>query len=200
MNESKKPQSPLVKAVLTLDEHFAELERVGTKINTMELKSEFDLEHAQKLLMRFAECGHGVSEEVTNLGQLLNEARSRAETIASGVAERAAQLQSRKVDEQAKLAEFNELGTKVRELSAGLASLRRGEGEQLTPEDRAKISLSLSQFESQLAPLIEHAQRLRREAHEAKMKSLEQNADSLTQTLQSIQTKLNGLHLPHLVQ
>ena len=200
MSESKKVSSPLVTAVLALDEHFAELERVGSKIVSMEIKSEFELEHVQKLLARFAECGQGVSDEVTVLSQLLTEARSRAEKIAQGVAERAAEVQARKSDEQKKFEEFNALGSKVRELSAGLASLRRPEGEHLTVEERTKLSQSLSQFEAQLGPLIERAQRLRREAHESKMKSLEQNADSLTQTLQSIQGKLSGLHLPHLVQ
>ena len=50
MSETNQDQSPLVKAVLALDSHLTELERLGAKINTMDLKSEFDFAHAQRLM------------------------------------------------------------------------------------------------------------------------------------------------------
>lgn len=192
--------SDLIKTVFTLAEHFAELERVGGKINSMDIKTDSDFEHIQKLLSRFAECGESVSQEVTRLSALLTDARNKAENIAAGVASRAEEVRKRRVEESQKFEEFSLLGEKVRQLSSTLASLRRNEGESLTNEDRAKLSMSLSEVEVQLHPLIEQAQRLRREAHDRRMKNLEQNADSLTQTLQSIQRKLGELNLPQVMQ
>src|SRR4051794_28585430 len=107
---SKTELSPLVKSVLALDEYFIELERLGTKINSLDMKSDFDFEHAERLIARFAECGQGVSDEVQNLAQRLNEARTKAETITAGVAERAQLLGARKTSEQTKYEEYRSLG------------------------------------------------------------------------------------------
>jgi hypothetical protein len=145
---------------------------------------------------RFAECGTGVSHEVINLSTQLNEARARAEALAAGVSERAALLNTRKSDEQKKLEEFGLLADKVRELTAAMSQLKQPAGVTLSDEDRAKLTMRLAEFEGQLSPLIEHAQTLRKEAHDAKMKTLAQNADSLTATLQAVRQKIVGLNLP----
>jgi chromosome segregation ATPase len=196
MSKPNKEYSPLVQSVMALDEYFSEIERVGNKITTMDLKSEFDFEQARRLISRFAECGEGVSSEVMRLSTYLGEARVKADTLAKGVAERAEMLNSRNSDARSKMAEFRALGEKVRALSLEMAQLRRPEGEVLSAEDRENLSVSLGALESRLEPLIEQASRLRQEAHISKMKVLEQNADSLTQTLQSIRQKLSTLNLP----
>lgn len=53
--------SPLVKSVLALDNYLAELERVGARINSTDMTSDFDVEYIQKLMTRFAECGQSIS-------------------------------------------------------------------------------------------------------------------------------------------
>jgi hypothetical protein len=194
-NSSNKEQSPLVDAVLALNEYFSEIERVGTKINTMDLKSEFDFEQARRLMARFAECGEGVSSEVVKLSGYLNDARIKSDTLAQGVWARAEEINSRDTVQKDKMEEFRLLGEKVRALSTDLQQLRRPEGEVLTDEDRATIAGTLTEFDARLEPLIDQATRLRKEAHLARMRTLEQNADSLTQTLQSIRSKLAALNL-----
>jgi len=186
-------ESPLVKSVLALDEYLSELERVGAKINSMPLKSDFDREHMQKLMGRFAECGQGVAAEVTNLSTQLNEARARAEAVAQGVAARAESLNVVKSEESDKLEQFRMLGEKVKGLNVAMSALRRPEGETISTEERAQLTASLAEFDLQLEPLIEEAQSLRKSAQAAKLKSLEANADSLAQTLQAVRTKLRSL-------
>lgn len=192
---NKKEQSELVKSVLKLDAHFSDLERLGEKLNGMELKTEFDYEQAQRYLNLFAECGQGISDEIMNLSGRLNEARIRAEGVTKTVAEKAEQLNARKTEAQKKFDEFRALGEKVRAMSDAMAQLRKPEGEKLSAEDRAQLAMRLAEFENQLSPLIEQAQNLRKDAHDSKMKTLEQNADSLTQTLRAIRQKLGGLNL-----
>ena len=196
MSDNKKEQSPLVKAVLALDSYFGDLDRLGAKINDLELKSEFDFEQAERMMTRFAECGQGVADEMIKLSTFLNEARVRAEKSAEGVAARADILRAHNSNRQKLLERFRILGEKVREHSEGLARLRRPEGQVISEEERARVSASLADFGSQLRPLIEEAQELRKAAQVSRMKNLEQNADSLTQTLLAIRDKLSSLNLP----
>ena len=191
-----KDQTDLVKAVLALDEYFSELDRLGANINSLEMKSEFDFEHAEKLMARFAECGQGVSDEVTKLAQHLSVARARAESVAAEVAKRAELVRSRKSSANDKFEEFRQLGEKVRELSEAMNELRRDESQPITDDDRTLITARLVAFEDQLGPLIVRAQALRQDARESKIKLLEQNADSLSQTLLAIQSKISSLNLP----
>jgi oligoendopeptidase F len=196
MKDSKKPiePSPLVKAVLALDNYFSELDRVGGKINSMELKTDFDFEHAQRLMTRFAECGQGIGDEVAALSTQLNEARSRSELTAAGVSAKAELIMARKTAQQKRMDEFHQLGEKVKLINSAVSQLRRPEGQAYSNEERAEVAVALSQIEGQLGPLIEQAQAMRKDAQDSKMKVLEQNADSLTQTLQTIRGKLGNLN------
>lgn len=190
MTNKIKDPSPLVEAVLHLDSYLSEIVRLGDKIQAMDLKSDFDFEQAQKLMNRFTECGEGVSEQVMRLSATLNEARAKAEVAASMVSERAELLAARQNEHQQKMQDFRSLGDKVRTLTLSLNDLKRPEGEMPSEEERAKISMRLTEFEMQLQPLIEEARNLRKEAQTSRIKALEQGADSLVQSLSAISKRL----------
>src|SRR5436190_18080 len=124
MSNKVKRDSLLVKAVLALDSYLTELERVGAKINSTDMTSAFDVEYIQKLMTRFAECGQGVSEEVTNLSTQLQAARARAETVAQGVSAQAELLSIRRNEQNERLETFRILGEKIRELNAAISPFR----------------------------------------------------------------------------
>jgi len=184
MSDKARKDSPLVKSVTALDDYLTELERVGTKINKADMASDIDIEYIQKLMSRFAECGQGISEEVTNLSTQLREAQARAEAVAQGVSKQAERLKIRKNAQDEKLEEFRILGEKVRDLNELIGGFR---------DDRAKLKDNLPAVESQLGSLIEALQRLRTSAHDSRMKALEKNAESLVQSLQAARKKLQGL-------
>src|SRR5512138_3878375 len=118
MTKKSNPESSsLVKAVVALDNYLTELERVGTKINSTDMTSDFDVEYIQKLMTRFAECGQGVSEEVTKLSLHLHEARARAEAVAQGVSSQAELFNNRRNEQNEKWEQFRVLGERVRELN-----------------------------------------------------------------------------------
>jgi hypothetical protein len=194
MSNKVNRDSPLVQSVLALANYLAELDRVGTKINSTDMTSDFDVEYIQKLMTHFAECGQGVSDEVTNLSNHLQEAQSRAETVAAGVSKQAELLRIRRNEQDAKLEEFRILGEKVRDLTATISQFRPPQGDALTKEDRAKLTSSIPAFDGQLASLIEELQNLRKSARDLRMKALEKNAESLVQTLQSVRKKLSDLN------
>ncbi len=183
----------MVKSVLALDNWLAELERIGTKINSTDMTSDFDFDHIQKLMTRFAECGQGVSEEVTNLSTQLQEAQGRAEAVAQGVSKQAELLNVRRIEQDKKLEEFQVLGERVRGLSAVISQFRPADGARLTAEDRANLKSNIPGFDAQLAALIEELQNLRKSARNLRMKALEKNAESLGQTLQAVRKKLGDL-------
>ncbi len=193
MSNKSKQDSPLVKAVLALDNYLTELGRVGSKINSTDMTSDFDVEYVQKLMTRFAECGQGVSEEVTTLSMQLHEAQARAEFVAQGVSRQAELFNSRRSEQNEQLEKFRILNEKVRELNAALSQFRRPLGHGLTDEDRAKLTSSVPAVEAQLAVLIEELQNLRQSARDSRMKALEKNAESLAQALQAARKKLRDL-------
>ncbi len=194
MQDSNKnlTASPLVLSVSALDTHFSELVRLSAKIDELPLKSDTDYEQLERLLIRFAENGDGVSKQIMLMSQALSESRSKAEAVAQAVALKAEQLQNRKLDEQKKMEQFRLLGEKVRDLSATLSEFKDLDGANLSTEDKEKMLVRLVDFEVQLRPLIEEATTLKKEGHLAKMKILEQNADSLSQSLLAVSKRLSG--------
>jgi chromosome segregation ATPase len=193
MSNKARQQSPLVKSVLALDQHLSELDRVGTKINSTDMTGDFDTEYVEKLMARFAECGQGVAEEVTNLSTQLREAQARAQAVAQQVTSQADLLNKRRAEVSAKLEEFRLLGEKVRDLNTAISPFRRQQGEALTAEDRAKLASNISGFEAQLSAVIEELQNFRKSARDSRMRALEKNAESLVQTLEAARKKLSSL-------
>jgi hypothetical protein len=173
MSNKTKRDSPLVTAVLALQNHLTELERVGAKINSADLTSEIDVEYIQKLLTRFAECGQGISEEVNNLSMHLREATARAEGVAQGVSRQAEAFAARRKDQDEKLEQFRLLGERVGEINAAISFFRRPPGQGLTDEDRAALASNVPEIQGQLAVLIGELQDLRNSARTSGMKKLE---------------------------
>jgi chromosome segregation ATPase len=194
LNSMSKKDTPLIKSVIALDNYLAELERVGTKINGIDMTSDVDTEFVQKLMARFAECGEGVSREVTNLSTQLQESQLRAQAIAQGVSNQASRLNQRRSEENAKLEEFRLLGEKVRELNTAIGEFRRPKGGSFSDEDRAKLMSNIPHFETQMDALITELKDFSASARNARMKALEKNADSLAQTLQAARKKLRELN------
>src|SRR5262249_16136188 len=155
-------------------------------INSTDMTGNFDVEYIEKLMARFAECGQGVSAEVANFSEQLQQAQVRAQAVAQGVSGQAELLNKRREEQNAKLEEFRVLGEKGRELNAVISPYRRPQGEGLTAEDRAKLASNIPEFEAQLSALIENLLNLRRSARESRMRDLEKNAESLAQTLEAV--------------
>ena len=130
MSDKAKRESPLVKSVLALDNYLAELERIGTKINSADMTSDTDVEFIQKLMTRFAECGEGISQEVVNLSTRLQEAQACAEAVAKGVSSQAELFKVRRNEQNEKLEQFRILGERVRDLNAAISQFRRPHGDE----------------------------------------------------------------------
>lgn len=188
-----KEKSTLVHSVQNLDQHSQNLERIGSQIASLEMRSEFDFEHAERLMLRFAEAGEGLSNEVEILATELQEVRLKAEAVSQLVASRVEQLKQRKIAIHEKREKFGQLTGKVQDLNSAIARLRPSEGSIPSETERTLMLKSLSEFEGQFESLIQEARSLRAEAHEFKLKSLEQNADALAQTLQSAKSKIVSL-------
>ncbi|KYG68725.1 hypothetical protein AZI87_05705 [Bdellovibrio bacteriovorus] len=192
-NKIKNP-SALVEAALKLDNYLSEIVRLGAKIDEMELKSDFDFEQVQRLMNRFTECGLGVSDEVVHLSTSLNEARAEAEKAAALVAAKAEMLEARQNQHQQKMEQFRALGEKVRELTLSLNDLKRPEGEKVSDEEQSKVAMRLAAFQLQLEPLIDEARTLKKEAQVSRLKTLEQGADSLEQSLTAIGRRIHAFN------
>ncbi len=185
-------QSILVKTVLSLDTHFQSLERLSTRIGESELKSEFDYSQIRRLMLAFAESAHSVSTEFVELLTVISEAKNRAEAAAQVVAAKADQLKERQDNEQIQAEAFRSLTEKVSLLNSEMKLLQRPAGETLSEEDKAVLTEQLAKLDLQLRPLIEEAVHLKKEARTSGLKTLEQNADALGQSLAAASHKLSN--------
>jgi len=185
-----KTLSPLVQSVVGLDSYFSELLRLGVRIEDLNVNTDSDYEMLQKLLNHFAESGQGLENEVANLSKHLNDMRTQADEVAKSVGEKVKKWQERKAEVQKKMDEFRLLNEKVRELALSLNNVKPT-SENVTEEERTRITNFLGEFEIKLHPLIEEAKTLKNIAHESKMKVLEQSADSLGQSLLAMSKRIN---------
>jgi chromosome segregation ATPase len=192
MNDTKKIKdaSPLVQSVLSVDNHVNQLERLSERISEMKLNTEADYEQARKLMGHFAEHGEAVSTEIVELSKLLLSTRTRAEAAASKVAARADIVQDRRNIEEEKMAALRALAAKVIVVGQSIQDLNGRSGGAITEDDRAYIVQRMNEVDSQIEPLIEEARELQASARESRLKSVEQQADSLTQSLVNVRKKL----------
>ncbi|HLH32350.1 MAG TPA: hypothetical protein VKY31_14185 [Terriglobia bacterium] len=181
MSNKDKRESPIVKAVLALDNYLSELERVGTKINSTDLTADFDIDYIQKLMARFAECGQGIAEEVTNLSKHLQEAQTKADAMAQQVGRQADLFNVRRNEQNEKLEQFRVLGERVRDFNTEISRFR---------DDPTQLKAKLPAVEAQLADLVQELESLRQAARESKMRPLEKSVESLVQSLQAARKKL----------
>jgi hypothetical protein len=179
MAEKINRDSPLVQSVATLDNLLSELERVGKKINGTDMSGDVDLEHVQKLMARFAECGQGLAQEIGTLSAKLREAQDTAQSIAQGVSQQAERFKARKKEQDDKVEEFRLLGERARALNDKIIALPKSE-----------IAANLPAVETDMAALIEELLKFRQTARQSSLRSLERNAESLSQALQAVQKKL----------
>lgn len=195
MSDSRtiKNPSPLVLAVLALDEHFSDLKRLSARIDEIDMKSNFDFEQSERMINLFAETGQAISGDIANFVDVLNEARAEAELAAQKVSLKAEQLKVRKEEIQSKMTRFHSLSEKVGQLNETLLHFRRSPGEALSEQDRAELKVRLAEIASQLNGLIDEAQELQNVGHDSKIKILEQNADSMRQSLIAVSKKIDTM-------
>jgi predicted RNase H-like nuclease (RuvC/YqgF family) len=193
MTNDSKRDSPLVVSVIALQNYLTELERVGAKINSADMTSDVDLDCIQKLMVRFSQCGQGVSDELSTLSTQLQEARERAEAVAQGVSRQAEAFNAQRKNQDEHWERFRQLGERVRELNTAIGQFRRPQGNGFTSEDRTALTSSIPGLERQLGALIGELHDLRDSARGAGMRALQKDAESLAQTLQAVQMKLRDL-------
>jgi hypothetical protein len=199
MTESKTIKNPsaLVLAVLTLDEHFNDLKRLSERIEEMDLKSNSDFEQSEKLINHFAETGQAISTDIASFVSILSESRAVAELAAQKVMAKSELLKLRKDDIQNKLSRFEVLSQKVTHLNESLLQFKPADRKALSELEKVELKSRLSEINAQLNYLIEEAQVLKDVGHESKIKTLEQNADSMRQTLIAAGKKISAVLEAH---
>jgi chromosome segregation ATPase len=183
--------SPFAQAAMTLDSDFAELEQLSGQLDRLSLESDSGLDRAKKILSQFGECGERIGDRLQNLATTLNEARASAEQAANRIAERANQVQLRQQENDRMVERFNGLNGMVAKINAILLQLKKPEGAELSSEEKSFLNGKLPELDSQMGTLIEEAGKLKKDAQHANLKTVERNADSLGQTLNSARRKLS---------
>jgi phage-related protein len=186
----QKNLSPFAEVALQLDAEFAEILRLSDQLEQLDVESEFGLEQAKKILLRFSENGARAGESMHALAKHLNDLRERSEVAAKTMAERAQIVEKFHAKQQNLLSQFQLLGNAVRAVTQGIGELRKSDAKQLSDSEKAQVKEQLPELTSKLALLIDQSKNLKVDAQAAKLKSLEKNAHALSQTLANAQNKL----------
>jgi uncharacterized membrane protein len=179
-------------SAINLDSAFTELEELSGQIERLDIESDSGLERAKQLLGKFAEAGQRIGDGVQVLAKSLEDSRSRAEAAAQIVSARAGDIQKRQEENDQMLSRFGALGESVKKISEKIIQFKKPAGEKLSEDERDALTKQLPELDSQLSGLIDEAQGLRVDAQQLKLKSVERNADSLSQTLLSARRKLSS--------
>ena len=186
MKTSKNPKelSVFAQSALTLDQDFLQLESLGKQLDEADLETEFGLNQAKKLLAHYGECGERIGAEIQALAKALEDARIQAEDGAARVANRAVLIQKRYDEKEGLLRRFQSLGEMARTLTQSV--------NQLTQDGRVALTEHLPELQGNLDALLEDAKKIRSEAQQSKMKSLEKDAEAFAQMLASVRNRLKN--------
>lgn len=190
---STKDLSAFGKAAIGLDVEFSQFQRLAREIEAVQLNSDAGMERARRLFSHFDECGQKIGAGMQALASSLDEARQLTDAAAKSVAERAHAMKQRQQETEQLMERYRALGEMVGKTNEAVTQLRPLHDAGMTNEVTELLASRLPEFTSQLGVLVEEARKLMRDAHEANMKTLERNADSLRQSLQAAQSRLEGL-------
>lgn len=174
-----------------LDEHFLELIRLSGQIERLDIESESGLEHAVKALNEFAEHGKGIAEGIQGLSQALEETRARSEAAAQVVSERAQLIQQRKLQQYQIRERLSQVEEKVKAANANLAGLRRDAKSEYTNQEKLQLRADLAGLNDNLKKFLGDVQAIKKDASQAKFKTIEQDAKNLLDALQSSCRKID---------
>lgn len=180
--------TPFGKLALQLDHDFSELDRLSAQIERLEIESDSGLELATRLLAQFAKHGQGVAEGIQEFAKALETSRAGAERSAAIVGERAIAIQQRQSEQLHLQEKFQELGAKVQEASASIATLKSAD----EAEQKAQIPGRLREMEERLGAFAEEAKAIKDQARQIHFRRIEREAESLFGTLQSARTKIGA--------
>ncbi len=186
----KKEVSLFLQAAESFDTDVAELERLSRQIQEMEFEKDSDFNRAQKLMGHFTATSIRVGEGVKTLAQELDASRIRAERAAEVVAERAMDFKKRQDEISVMLERFQALGKMARELTEEISEMKKASDES---GDRPLLTNYLPSLDARMGLLLDEAKRLKVDSGAAHLKTLEQNSDSLSQSLASARRLLKNL-------
>lgn len=184
--------SPFGRLAVQLDGDFSEMIRLGAQIDRLDIDSDSGLEHALKLLTRFAQHGRNIAENIQDFSRTLQDARDRSEAAAKRVTERAQQIEERKIRQNQIQDKLKRVEEKVKTANAGLTGTQKPSGREFSDDEKAQITSQLERLNNELVKFIAETQAIKEEAGQSKFKTIERDAQTIIDTLQSSRRKINS--------
>ncbi len=179
-------------AAVKLDAELQTYDRLANELERLDVTSDKGLTRGQTLLTEVDEARTRLGAEMQQFAQHLQASRERCDKVEEIIAARTNAVNERLQLADSLLKRFQILGDMVHAITQSLSALKKsGDEEELSPEEKKEMASRLPEFNEKIAILITEAKKLVDEAKDNNLKSLEQNADSMRQTLQSAQNKFN---------
>lgn len=180
-------------AALVLDGEFRQFEALVRELEHLGVDSDKGLKRGLVLVAEINSCRGRLESGMKGLGAALESVRQRNEAAEKVVAEKSADVQERQLKSEQLFLRLKMLGDLVNEMNDGVVKFRDQAAAAEAGNAPADLPERFAQFDSQLGRLVDEARKLVDDAHDANMKFLEQNADSLRQSLASARNKLGLL-------
>ncbi len=192
MQNTLEALSVFGQAAVKLDAVLRTYDQLANELEHLEVASDKGLARGQTLLKEVDEARTRLGAEMQNFAQHLQASRERCDQVEAVIASRTDAVNDRLQLADGLFKRFQILGEMVHAITLSLASLKKSDDtEALSSEEKTEMASRLPEFNEKISILIDEAKKLVGEARDSNLKSLEQNADSMHQTLQSAQNKFN---------
>lgn len=178
-------------AAIALDVALQDYDRLAADLGRADVQSDKGLARAQEVLERVEASRTELANQMQSFAGRLQQARTRCDEVEAIVAEKTGQVNDRVQFADALFRRLKMLGEMVHAITQSLATLKGPGEEAVSNEEKGAMLNRLPEFNEKISVLIEEAKRLTSEARQANLKTLEQNSDTIRQTLQSAQNKFN---------
>jgi hypothetical protein len=180
-------RSPLVDAVVRLDEELRRYEKLTTEVGRTKITSEKSLARAAKAIAEAAACHERFQECVGTLSQAMNDARQRQEASLLGLAEAARHIGERASEFQTLMARYASLGEGAKSLNVRAAEIMTRQAAGDAPAD---VYAAVGALLEGLRSALDEANAVAAAAREGAFDQIARDADSLEQQLFAARNRL----------
>jgi chromosome segregation ATPase len=187
MSTRPTDRSPLVDAVVALDEELRRYEKLTAEVGRTKITSEKTLARAARAVAEAAASHERFQECVGALSRAMNDARERQEASLVGMAEAARHIGERATAFQSLIARYASLGEVAKSLNVRAAEIMTRRSEGAAPVD---VYAAVGALLEGLGEALTEAKALAAVARESDFDGIARDADALEQQLLSARNRL----------
>jgi hypothetical protein len=190
--EKSKPESELLAAAQTFDEHLADFARLAAAASRAPLDSQKNLQRVAHVFEEIGIAEKKLGKAAEILVAELGNARKKQEEQADAIRRRAQEIEQRTGVATGLLERYSTIGEMAGELNNFIQALSQKQRDD-SPEGRGELLTALREARGRMIDVTEKAATLTVDARTADFQDIARQVDSLRQQVASAAEKVAGL-------